>query len=69
MIYSSSLEAYSGFPGGSDLKKIPYNTGDSGSIPELERSPGGRHDNHLGILTWKILWAELSIESQRVRQN
>ena len=33
-----------GFPGGSDGKEA---AGDLGSIPELERSPGGEHDNPL----------------------
>ena len=28
-----------GFPGGSVAKNLPANAGDSGSIPELERSP------------------------------
>ena len=29
-----------GFPGGSDVKNLPSNAGDTGSIPELGRSPG-----------------------------
>ena len=29
-----------GFPGGSDSKQSACNTGDPGSIPETERSPG-----------------------------
>ena len=35
------------FPGGSDGKESAYNAGDLGSIPELERSPRGGHDNQL----------------------
>ena len=30
-----------GFPGGSVVKNLPANAGDTGSIPELGRSPGG----------------------------
>ena len=30
-----------GFPGGSDSKESAYSAGDLGSIPGLERSPGG----------------------------
>ena len=29
-----------GFPDGSDSKEPAFNAGDSGSIPELDRSPG-----------------------------
>ena len=29
-----------GFPDGSDSKEPAFNSGDSGSIPELDRSPG-----------------------------
>ena len=36
-----------GFPGGSDGKESACNVGDLGSIIELGRSPGGRHDNQL----------------------
>jgi len=36
-----------GFPGGSDSKESACNAGDLGSIPGLERSPGGGHDNPL----------------------
>ncbi|CAI9175285.1 unnamed protein product [Rangifer tarandus platyrhynchus] len=34
---------FMGFPGGSDGKESACNAGDLGSIPELERSPGGGH--------------------------
>ena len=37
----------SGFPGGSDDKESTCNAGDVGSIPGLERSPGGGHGNPL----------------------
>ena len=36
-----------GLPGGSDGKESVCNAGDMGSIPGLERSPGGRHGNPL----------------------
>ena len=36
-----------GFAGGSDSKELACNVGDLGSIPELERSSGGRHGNPL----------------------
>ena len=36
-----------GFSGGSDGKKSTCNAGDLGSIPGLERSPGGGHGNPL----------------------
>ena len=45
---------------------------DTGSILELERSPGGGHGNPLSILAGRIPWTEepgrlQSIGSQRVR--
>ena len=36
-----------GFLGGSDGKESVHNAGDLGSIPGLERSPGGGSDNSL----------------------
>ena len=39
-----------GFPGDATLKNLHVNAGDTrdmGSIPGLERSPGGRHGNSL----------------------
>ena len=36
-----------GFPGGSEGKESACNMGDLGSIPGLERSPGGGHGNPL----------------------
>ena len=39
-----------GFPSGTSGQGSAYNAGDTqnaGSIPELERSPGGRHGNTL----------------------
>ena len=34
-----------GFPGGSVVKSLPANAGDTRSIPGLGRSSGGGHDN------------------------
>ena len=34
-----------GFPGGSVVKNLPTNTGDTGSIPGLGRSPGEENGN------------------------
>ena len=36
-----------GFPGGSDAKESAHIVGDLGLIPELGRSPGGRHGTAL----------------------
>ena len=33
-------------------------TGDSGSIPELGRSPGEGNVTHSSILAWRIPWIE-----------
>ena len=41
------LYMYLGFPGSSDGKEYACNAEDLGSIPGLERSPGGRHGNPL----------------------
>ena len=61
-------------PGGSDGKESACNVGDSGSIPELGKSPGEGMGTHASILTWKIPWTEepgglQSMGSQRVRHN
>ena len=44
-------------------------TGDSGSIPGLGRSPGGANATHSSILTWKVPWAEEFTGLQRVGHN
>ena len=36
-----------GFPGGSVVKNLPANAGDTGSVPELGRSTGERKGNPL----------------------
>ena len=43
------------------VKILPANAGDirdTGSLPGLERAPGGGHGNPLHILAWKIPWTE-----------
>ena len=50
-----------GFPGSSVGKEptcIVGVAGDMGSIPGLERSPGGGDGNHSGILAWRITGTE-----------
>ena len=49
-------------------------TRDTGSVPELERSPGEGSGNHSSMLAWKIPWTEeadgiQSTGSQRVGHN
>ena len=51
-----------GFPGGSMVKNLPANAGDTGSIPGLGRSPGRMEiqgmETHSSILAWEIPWTE-----------
>ena len=59
------------------VKNLPANAGDTwdtGSIPELGRSPGAGNYNPLQFLAWKIPWPQEPgglwlIESQRVGHN
>ena len=59
------------------VKNPPANAGDRRdaiSIPGLGRSPGGRHDNPLQWVAWRIPWSEevgglQSMGSQRVRHG
>ena len=39
------LELFQGFPGGSVVKNLPANAGDTVSVPGLGRSPGEGHSN------------------------
>ena len=62
--------------GGSVIKNLPANAGDTGSIPGLGRSPGGGIDNSLqySCLENSGKWTEeptglLSMGSQRVRHS
>ena len=49
-----SLLSHLGFLSGSDSKESICSAGDLGSIPRLERSPGGGQGNPLQILAWRI---------------
>ena len=40
------------FPGGSEVKNPPANTGDEGLIPSLERSSGGGKGHSLQCSCW-----------------
>ena len=40
------------------IKNPPANTGDTGSIPGLGRSPGEEMATHSSILAWEIPWTE-----------
>ena len=47
-----------GFPGGSVIKNLPANAGDTGSIPGLGRSPGKGNGNPLQYSYLEIPWTE-----------
>ena len=47
-----------GFPGGSVIKNLPANAGDTGSIPGLGRSPGNGNGNPLQYSYLEIPWTE-----------
>ena len=47
-----------GFPGGSEVKTPPANSGDEGSIPGLERSFREGNGNPLQYPCLKIPWTE-----------
>ena len=59
------------FPGGSVVKTLPSNAGNTGSIPGLGRSPGGGHGNPLqySCLENPKDRAAWSMGSQRVGHN
>ena len=44
---TDSLQSQWGFPSGSVVENLPANTGDTGSVPGLGRSPGGGNGNPL----------------------
>ena len=63
------LSVLMAFPVGSVGKEPACNAedaGDVGSIPGLERFPGGGHGNPLHILAWKIPWTEELGELQSI---
>ena len=43
-----------GFPGGSVVKELPANAGDSGLIPGLGQFPGEGNTPHSTTLSWEI---------------
>ena len=45
-----------GFPDGSEVKTLPDNSGDMGSLPGSGRSHGEGNGNHSNILAWEIAW-------------
>ena len=45
-------------PGGSVVKNMPANTGNSSSIPGLGRSSGEGHGSPLQYSCWRIPWSE-----------
>ena len=47
-----------GFPGGSVVKNLPANAGDTGSIPGFRRCPREGNGNPLQWAAWKIPWTE-----------
>ena len=55
---SNESECNQDFPGGSEVKNLPANAGDAGSIPGSGRSPGGGMATHSSIFAWEIPWTE-----------
>ena len=49
-IWLVSSQIYGGFPGGSVVKNLPANAGDTSLIPRSGRSPGGGSGNPLQYL-------------------
>ena len=47
-----------GFPGGSVVKNLPANAGNTGSIPELGRTPGEGNGKPLQYSCWEIPWTK-----------
>ena len=54
LFFSCGININLGFLGSPAGKEFACIVGDLGSIPGLERSPGGRHGNHSSVLTWRI---------------
>ena len=58
-----------GFLGGSAVKNLPANAGDSGEmglIPGLERSLEESMATHFSILPWRIPWTEKAGKLQSI---
>ena len=63
-----------GSPGGTVVKKLPADSGDTGGSLVQEDPLEKEMATHFNILAWRILWTEepgrlQSIESQRVRYD
>ena len=52
--YREDLQLLEGFPGGLVVENPAANAGDTGLIPELERSPGKGNGNHSSSLAGEI---------------
>ena len=45
---------------GSEVKYLPANAGDTGSIPGLRRCPGGEVASHSDTVAWEALWTDVA---------
>ena len=54
----SSPHVIQGFPGGSVVKNLPANAGDTGSILGQENPMREEMATHSSILAWRISWTE-----------
>ena len=68
MLSKTFYTTYSGSLGDSEVKNLPANTGDAGSISGLGKiSPGGGKATHSSILAWENPWPEEPGRLQYVR--
>ena len=58
LTYASLLYLDLGFPGGSIVKNLPANAGDTGSIPGWEGPLKKEMATQSTILAWEIPWTE-----------
>ena len=58
LTYASLLYLDLGFPGGSIVKNLPANAGDTGSIPGWEGPLKKEMATQSSILAWEIPWTE-----------
>ena len=56
--FLEQLHSILGFPGGSVVKNLPANAGDTGSIPGWEDPLEKEMATHFSILTCRIPWTE-----------
>ena len=50
-----------GFPGGSVVKNLPANAGDTSLIPGSERPPEKEVTTHSSLLAWEIPWITVGL--------